>query len=268
MELFFYRIKMPALHVAAYFGNVEVLQQRLLTDDPNMRSMNNTTALMSALFKRQKEAFQILIEHGADPNLLNDDGHDILSLIMTHNNEPSDWIGFAIQKGAIPHPVRHKGLLVWVIRNHTLAMMERILRVSPYMVDDTDEHDQTPLHIVLGHISSAPLKEIMVHLLLRHGADVTRKDNIGLSPRDILDQRIHNAVSRKDTLQQKRLQKFSRRFQQQENAVWLYSVARVLQDTKRPQEFQAVACLSTPFVLQHVVCVMNPSLIQELSRML
>lgn len=55
--------------------------------------------------------------------------------------------------------------------------------------------------------------------------------------------------------------------QNAQNAVWLYSVARVLQDTRRPALFTATPVIKNE-VLEHVVCRMNPSLVQELSQML
>ena len=257
---------MPELHVAAYFGDLPVLIQRLLTDDPNTRSMNGNTPLMSAFYKKQKDAYKLLIRHGADPNLLNDDGEDVLSMILSKNSG-EEWLYFAIHHGAKPHPLRHQGLLVWLVKQHALGPFEKILRLSPEMVDDTDIDGNTPLHMVLRHVSLFPVKKVMIDLLLRHGADVSQRNRWGLSPLEMLRQMYSHA--RNDLVQRERLFIFLQKFHEQKNAVWLYTVARVLQTKGRPGEWVALRLdEATPPVLEEVVCRLNPSLVQELARML
>ena len=273
---------MPELHTAAYFGNVELLTQLLRTEDPNTRSMNGNTALMSAFYKRQKDAYRLLIEHGADPNLVDDNGNDVLSMVLSKEsrNGDEDWLLFVLKHGARPDLVRHRGLLVGAIKNHSLRLFHAILTASPHMVDDTDEDGNTPLHLVCRRVFVFPLKKTMVSLLLRHGADVGAVDKWGMTPRNVVELYYRNSAV--DSSLQKSYGKLLHTLIEAENSVWLYSVARVLQARGREAEFEAKP-LAKPLVvdskekvnesqgvsiLQRVVCGMDPSLIQELALML
>lgn len=255
---------MPELHTAAYLGDLTMLRQRLAIDNPNARAMHGTTALMSAYYQKQEKAYSLLIQHGADPNLMDHDGHDILSLIMTRN-KGYEWLPFVLRTGSVPDPVRHKGLLTGVLRRGvSLCFFGAILRASPAMVDDVDEDGCTPLHLVLRRVSLMPIKTVMVSLLLEKGADVSAKDKRGMTARDII-QKIPASYTVRHSILHKLVNA--------ENAVWLFSVARVLQAKDRDGEFEAIPVTDLGTgqkaqVLHHVVCKLNPSLVQEIAMML
>ena len=288
---FLYFSGMPELHTAAYFGNVELLIRILRTESPNTRSMNGNTALMSAFFKRQKEAYLLLIQHGADPNLVDDVDKDVLSMVLSKNEErdEEEWLFFVLKHGAKPDPVRHRGLLVGATKNHSLTLFHAILHASPHMVDDTDENGSTPLHLVFRRVFLFPIKKTMVSLLLRHGADVGAKDQWGQTPLDLVTQYYYNTGI--ECPQRKSYEKLLQTLVHAENSAWLYSVARVLQARGREAEFEALPlalplALSMPVavdskekennsnhwervsILQHVVSRMDPSVMQELALML
>lgn len=261
---------MPELHTAAYLGDLVTLKRRLAVDDPNARAMNGTTALMSAYYKKQEEAYSLLIQHGADPNLVDKEGHDVLSLVMTRGNS-YEWVLFVLKRGSIPDPVRHKGLLAWAVRHCPLTVLDTIVRASPHMVDDVDQDGRTPLHLILQRGFLMPIKNITVTLLLQKGANVGAKDKWGMTPRDVLSTVSRN-ISHESPLWRP-YQGIDQKLVDAENAVWLYSVARVLQAKDREGEFEAwcVPVFSTGIpqdVLHHVVCRLNPSLVQELAIML
>jgi hypothetical protein len=248
---------------------------------------------MSAFYKRQKDAYRLLIEHGADPNLVDDNGNDVLSMVLSKEsrNGDEDWLLFVLKHGARPDLVRHRGLLVGAIKNHSLRLFHAILTASPHMVDDTDEDGNTPLHLVCRRVFVFPIKKTMVSLLLRHGADVGAVDKWGMTPRNVVELYYRNSAV--DSSLQKSYGKLLHTLVQAENSVWLYSVARVLQVRGRAEfEAQPLAKplakplekpLAQPLVvdskekinesegvsiLQRVVCGMDPSLIQELALML
>jgi hypothetical protein len=249
--------EMPEIHVAAYFGHVPALQQRLKTDDPNTRAMNGTTPLMSAMFKQQMDCFELLIQHGADPNLCDDDGMDVLSYVMKKDIQP--WLLYVLKKGSKPHPQRHRGLLIWAIQHDTMGLVHKILQISPSMVDDVDTEGRTVLHAVIRYRHLISVRDAMVALLLRKGADPLAQDGYGRTPMELV---FHH--EKNDPLK--------RQLINAQNAMWLFSVARVLQDTRRAQPWTPIfhdSPTTLPnVVLEHVVCRMNPSLVQELARML
>ena len=55
-------------------GNISRLDSLLQTTDVNLKNRTNTTPLMIAALCRQKEAFDLLIERGADVNGINNFG--------------------------------------------------------------------------------------------------------------------------------------------------------------------------------------------------
>jgi hypothetical protein len=280
---------MPELHTAAYFGDIERLKALLQTENPNARSMNGNTALMSAFFKRQKEAYMLLIQSGADPNLVDDDGLDVLTNVLTKDAE-EEWLLFVLKHGVTPNPVRHRGLLVGATKNHSFKLFHAILTASPNMVDDTDEDGNTPLHLVFRRVFCFPIKKTMVSLLLRHGADVGAIDKWRMTPLDVAELYYRNSAV--ECPQRKLYENLLKTLVHAKNSVWLYSVARVLQARGRDAEFEAKPlalplakplALSIPVavdskekvnesegvsILQRVVCYMDPSLIQELALML
>jgi len=264
---------MPELHVAAYFGDLELLKERLKTDDPNLRAMVGTTALMSAFFKNQFDAYRLLIQHGADPNLVNDHGEDILSLMISHGEQTQyQWIDLLVKTGSIPHPVRHRGLLLLMMRHGRLAVFHNILRASPSMVDDVDDLGRTALHVaVLTYIAGGLTRKTMVSLLLKYGADVGRRDSNGETPRDLLDSMYHY-VDRNTDIGVRYIE-LRKKLTDAANSQWLYAVSRVLQTKNRDAEFCAEPIHSneedsSKKVVQRVVCQLTPSLIQELAMMM
>lgn len=274
---------MPELHTAAYFGDTERLKAILQTENPNTRSMNGNTALMSAFFKRQKDAYLLLIQHGADPNLVDDDGRDVLGMVLSknENRDEEEWLFFVLKHGARPDPVRHGGLLVRATKNYSLNLFHAILTASPDMVDDTDENDSTPLHLVFRRVFLFPVKKTMVSLLLRHGADVGAVDQWGQTPLDLAEQYFCNTGVEGPL--RKSYENLVKTLVHAKNTAWLYSVARVLQARGRSAEFEALpVSVALPSmhchhkeeeservsVVQHVVCTLNPSLIQDLALLL
>jgi ankyrin repeat protein len=250
---------MPEIHAAAYMGDLESLQERLKTDDPNQRAMTGITPLISAVWKEQEQAYRMLIRHGADPNLCDDEGLDVLSHVM--NRDMQHWLVFLLDTGSRPDPRRHRGLMVWVARYGPVAWMEKVLCASPAMIDDTDkERDKNNVfHTLIRYRYNPPDRDAAVEFLLKKGADPCALDTQGHTPLQVVRSVTSITNRHNDHLQAL--------LQNAQNAVWLYSVARVLQDTRRPALFTAVPIVKNE-VLEHVVCRMNPSLIQELSQML
>ena len=246
---------MPEIHAAAYMGDLATLQERLKTEDPNLRAMDGITPLMSAVFKEQREAYRMLIRHGADPNLCDDHGQDVLSYVMNRNMR--EWLGFLLLTGTRPDPQRHRGFLVWAIRNESLSFVERVLRVSPGMVVDTDTDHNSVLHVAIRYRRIVPVRDAMVGLLLRKGADPLAVNTYGQTPLEGVPKIPQNESLR-------------RRLKHAENAVWLFSVSRVMQDNRRTEPFHAIPTrdMKKNEVLEYVVCRMNPSLVQELSYLL
>lgn len=253
---------MPELHAAAYQGDANGVRTRLdqYQDDINSFALGRTTALMFAAKRHRRAVICLLVERGCDLNIVNRDGEDALSILFASFPYSSlSLLRFLLEKGAIPHSQRHRGLLGWAIQKGQIDLVEMILRRNPEFSSDVEGPNDLPvLHSVVRSFQSL-FKRRILSLLLDHGADPFH-NHARHGSAWALAQRL-----RKDGILQK--------FRSLENGVWLYSVSRILQKTDRPAPLEITAIpLShdappSQKMVQESLAHLNYSLLQELAML-
>lgn len=254
---------MPELHTAAFQGDVSGVLKRLDQhhDDIDSFALGHTTALMFAAKRHHQSVVHLLVERGCDVNIVNREGEDAVSILFSLFPYTSlSTIRFLLEKGAMPHCQRHRGLLSWALQEGDTDLMEIILYRNPQFSADVGGHYKIPvLHAVINSFQGPTMRRILA-LLLDHGANPFQKDAEHESAW-ALAQRL-----RKD--------KIVHKFRSFENGVWLYSVSRTLQKTDRSASLKiAPAPLAhkahfSQKMVQECVFRFNYSLLQELSMFL
>lgn len=168
-----------ALLIASMFGYSDSVN--LLLDnnaDPNLQDSKGETALHHAA-KNHSCSFRSLLERGADPNIRDFNGKKVYH-IVAQQNQPEE-IAMLLKYGAVIDQndmqlitkckdEKGKSALHFAAQNDHLDVIETLLRHGAH-VDDTNMNLQTSLMIanVQGNVDS-------VEMLLKNGADATRKD--------------------------------------------------------------------------------------------
>jgi cytohesin len=151
------------LHYAAMDGRHEIA--KLLLEhgaDPNIQDNNGRTPLHWAAWKGHLEVVELLLEHGADPNVQDYGGMTPLHYAATGHLEVVELL---LEHGADPNIKNNNG---W-----------------------------TPLHYAAKNCRVG-----VVRVLLDHGADPTIRDNEGRTPLDIgsdCSEEIREVLRRRST---------------------------------------------------------------------
>lgn len=135
-----------ALQIAVYSGHLEVTKLLLDTDiDLNYQSDNNGTALHEAILRENCDILKLLLERGANPNLLNKNGNTVLTFAL------------------------------WNIKN--VEVIKVLINSSDIDVNIPDAWGMTPLFLSAGKGDFQ-----VVDLLLKHGASNDTATSAGFTP--------------------------------------------------------------------------------------
>ncbi len=169
--------KVPALHLAAYMGDIEKVK-RYLDDGININSQEGAgcTALHAAASGGRKDIVEFLIGRGANVDLKDTSAMTPLYYAATHNRE--DIADLFLAKGADVNVKDERSftLLYYAIWDESKDAIE-LLIAKGANVDAKDRAGYTPLVYAIWQND----KDI-VELLLSKGADVNVEDNAGYTP--------------------------------------------------------------------------------------
>ena len=183
-----------ALDAAVVMNNNELVKLLLLEKhaDPNATFdlgdrgniyLRNSTPLILAVERGQKETAQILLAHEADVNWKNSQGITALLEAVTKDNREMAALLLANKADTeIKYNIGNPGvrtILQYAVENGKKEMAESLLAHGA-QVNAQDDTGRTALHLAVSHGSSP-----MVEMLLAHGADVNLKDNQGNTAMDL-----------------------------------------------------------------------------------
>ena len=82
-------------------GHVDELESVLPQAEINARNEHGVTALMRAAYHGRGEMVRVLLEHGADPNVLSDQGMSVMAMASTEG-APRELVALLVAKGFDP----------------------------------------------------------------------------------------------------------------------------------------------------------------------
>jgi cytohesin len=169
--------KVPALHLAAYMGDMDKLKKCLEDGaDVNIRGDDGGTALHAAACSGRKDIVELLISRGANVDPKDGSGMTPLYYAATHN--AGEIVDLLVAKGA---DVNAKGesdfaLLHYAIFQDQSKDAVNLLLSKGANINVKDEDGFTPLIWALWWGGRD-----MMELLLSKGADVNQEDNYGVT---------------------------------------------------------------------------------------
>jgi hypothetical protein len=171
------------LHDAAARGDVAEIEQLIVEGErPNIQDANSRTPLLVAAFLRQHGAARALIRLGADPNALDAQHYDVLTIAAISND--MEMLELALDgganAGAVTGPDHGTALIAAAQRGHVDIVRALIAARTP--LDRANNLGWTALlaAIVLGNGSANHTATVAE--LARAGADVTLPDRHGETP--------------------------------------------------------------------------------------
>jgi uncharacterized protein len=177
-EELFHNPKVLSMAKAAESGDVASIE-RLLNEgvDVNSLGRGNATVLSRALRAKSKPAYQFLLEHGANPNVLDSHGIGVINLAAL---EPDPyWLEQALRNGgnanavSIGNPLGEVTPLFFAIDKSRINNV-RILIEHGADLDFQDSVGNTPVYY-----AAERQRYDIVLILLEAGADVRLKNKFG-----------------------------------------------------------------------------------------
>jgi len=166
------------LHRAAARGEVALIKP----GNVDLRDSRGRTPLHVAAFGAQHEAMRALLAAGADPNALENDRYDIVTIAAVANDVPT--LKLALELGASAKNVtsRYDGTALIAAAHLGHAEVVRILTAAGAPLDHINNLGWTALmeSIVLGDGGSRHTETLKV--LLDAGADPNIPDRAGVTP--------------------------------------------------------------------------------------
>lgn len=160
-------------------GDIAAIQKRVL-DDSNYileRDYVGDTPLLSAIAFDSLELVRFLLEHGADPNVMVDDGYTcLLTAIESDADESTPIVAALIQAGANIHTTGTNGwtpLHMAAARGH--VEKARLLIRAGAEVNRRKQIDASETPLMEAAFTGQPSTLL---LLLEHGADPLMRDTI------------------------------------------------------------------------------------------
>ncbi len=171
------------LHAAAARGDIVEIEKRIAAAE-NREAIDDRrrTPLHVAAFQKQHEAARALIRLGADPNKLEIDRYDIITIAAVANDVP--MLRIALEGGGNPKAVtsRYDGTALIAAAHLGHAEVVRMLIAAKAPLDHVNNLQWTALieSIVLGDGGSNHTETLRA--LVNAGADVNIPDGSGATP--------------------------------------------------------------------------------------
>ena len=171
------------LHAAAARGDVAEIEKRIAAgDDKEARESRQRTPLHIATYQRKHDAARTLIRLGADPNKLEADRYDIITIPAVANDVP--MLAIAIEGGGNPKAVtsRYDGTALIAAAHLGHVEVVRMLIAAKAPLDHVNNLRWTALieSIVLGDGGRNHTETLRA--LVEAGADVNIPDANGSTP--------------------------------------------------------------------------------------
>lgn len=171
-----------ALHCAAATGNIEIFEELVIYyTNVNLQETDNLyTPLHWACQEEHTFICKKLLEKGADPNIIDDNGISPLHQVSALGNIAIfEWL---IKYGAdINSNTNHGAPLHSAVAWDQLHIVKRLLDLSA-LVNIRNKDGNTPLHYAYLY-----QYDHIIQLLLQHGADPTLRNNNNAIPADITE---------------------------------------------------------------------------------
>ena len=168
---------------AAAAGDVQRIRKLLAAGaDPNARGDGGTTALLAATKARQPDAFQALLDGGADVDL--QDGRLDNPFLYAGAEGILDILRLATDAGADPAITNRYGGIAIIPaseRGH-VETVRFLLTETDVDVDHVNKLGWTALLEAILLSDGGPRHQQIVALLIEHGADVDLADKDGVKP--------------------------------------------------------------------------------------
>lgn len=171
------------LHAAAARGDIAEIEQRIASNE-NKEAVDSRqrTPLHVAVYLKKHDAARALIRLGADPNKLEADRYDIITIAAVANDVP--MLRIAIEGGGNPKAVtsRYDGTALIAAAHLGHAEVVRMLIAAKAPLDHVNNLKWTALieSIVLGDGGSNHTETLRA--LVEAGADVNIPDGSGATP--------------------------------------------------------------------------------------
>lgn len=171
------------LHAAAARGDVAEIEKRIAArEDKEARDGRHRTPLHVAAFRKQHDAARALIRLGADPNRLEIDRYDIITIAAVANDVP--MLAIALEGGGNPRAVtsRYDGTALIAAAHLGHAEIVRMLIATKAPLDHVNNLQWTALieSIVLGDGGKNHTETLRA--LVEAGANVNIPDGSGSTP--------------------------------------------------------------------------------------
>lgn len=168
------------LHAAAANGDVAEIERLIASGErPNIQDSQSRTPLHVAVYRKHHAAARALIRLGANPNALDAERYDILTIAAVEND--IEMLNIALEGGAntgnITSPYDGTALIAAAHRGH--GEVVRILIAHHAPLDHVNRLGWTALleAVVLGN--GGPTHLAVVEALVKAGANVDIKDRRG-----------------------------------------------------------------------------------------
>ena len=185
------------LHDAAARGDVAEIEQLMAEGEkPNIQDANSRTPLHVAAYLRQYGAARALIRLGADPNALDAERYDVITIAAVNND--LEMLKIALDGGgnarAITSPYDGTALIVAAHRGHVEVMRTLIAAKAP--LNHVNNLGWTALleAIVLGN--GGTNYTAVVDALVKANADVNVPDRHGITALGHARTRGHSQIAR------------------------------------------------------------------------
>lgn len=171
------------LHAAAARGDIAEIEQRIASNEnKDATDSRQRTPLHVAVYLKKHDAARALIRLGADPNKLEVDRYDIITIAAVANDVP--MLRIAIEGGGNPKAVtsRYDGTALIAAAHLGHAEVVRMLIAAKAPLDHVNNLKWTALieSIVLGDGGSNHTETLRA--LVEAGADVNIPDGSGATP--------------------------------------------------------------------------------------
>ncbi|XP_071085923.1 serine/threonine-protein phosphatase 6 regulatory ankyrin repeat subunit B-like [Haliotis cracherodii] len=181
------------LHVACITGNVSIVNFLILKHavDINSRGKYGRTPVMFAAEFGNNEVFDLLVQHGADVSLRDDDGNNILHVSCSGVNVKI--INVVLMKCMFHINSRGHGgrtSLMWAVEKAQIGVFDFLLKkgADGTLVDDDGDN-------VLHVASAVGDADIVRHIICRNIVDINATNNYGSTADMIAKGKGHYSVS-------------------------------------------------------------------------